>query len=285
VTIVLIGSSSAAGKNLDIPAYGGRAVADSALDPTYQDTVAALGAAQVSEKTIGHPDSYSARYATYLRQQRPGSKLLDLARSGASVCHFLPDNAAASADPAVLTDCDSLNLASTSVGPYPYLMHNITEALALGADAIILGHPSSKELGALLDPNGDGNTSDAGTGTIADVDEIVDMLEDAIAPAEAAGIPVWIASPNPTISGSTPESVAAALALKAAEEAAFGAYVLDFWTPRYDPVTGAASRASTLTDGAPNPALGGESGTHPSAEGDRLLFEVLVQADLLSELP
>jgi hypothetical protein len=64
LTVVVIGSSTAAGKNLDEPMHGGRAG--------------------------GLADTWASKYAAYLSSQRPGSRLVNLAQPGYGTYHALP---------------------------------------------------------------------------------------------------------------------------------------------------------------------------------------------------
>jgi hypothetical protein len=64
LTVVVIGSSTAAGKNIDVPMHGGR-----------------VG---------GMADTWPNKFAAYLSSQRPGSRLVNLAQPGYGTYHALP---------------------------------------------------------------------------------------------------------------------------------------------------------------------------------------------------
>jgi lysophospholipase L1-like esterase len=64
LTVVVLGSSTAAGKNIDQPMHGGR--------------------------SGGLADTWSSKYAAYLSKHRPGSRLVNLAKPGYSTYHALP---------------------------------------------------------------------------------------------------------------------------------------------------------------------------------------------------
>ena len=195
VHIVVIGSSTAEGKNLDEPMYGGR-----------------VG---------GLVDRWSDRYEATLVGTRPGSTVVNIARAGYATYSALPTGTA---------------IAATwppSTG-FPDPVRNITHAIGMAPDAIIVNMPLVRELLA-------GESLDA---LMANLHTMVDA-------AEAAGIEVWIATTAATAS-STATDIAAIRAANARTLTEFAPRVIDFH-PTCALASGAADPALRLSDASGHP--------------------------------
>lgn len=213
VFVVVLGSSTAEGKNLDHPEYGGETTLDS---------------------------SWVNRYDRHVASTRPGSPMVrNLAVAGYATWSVLPTG----------TPIPSTFRPMTG---FPDPMRNVTYAVSLAPDAILVNFPSNGDLTA-------GYT----------VDQIMANLETIRATAAAAGIPIWVTTSN-AVNGLTPALVTATRDLNARIVAAFGDHAIDFYTPRAN-ADGTPIAAYSLTDSTP----------HPNAEGHRLLFEAVVAANVL----
>ena len=183
VTIVILGSSTASGKNLDKPMYGGRE----------------------GDLKLAWPN----RYAEFLEETRPGSKVINLSKPGRVTYHAMPTG---TKNPEGIPD------------PDPSM--NVTAALKHGPDAIILAYP--------------------GIGEDSDLLEVISNV-DAIQTA-AGDVPVWVQTPQPAASMS-PETLAARLKFREMLIEKYGDRVLDFWTPLALSDNSAWDSRLGLTDG------------------------------------
>jgi lysophospholipase L1-like esterase len=130
--------------------------------------------------------------------------------------------------------------------------HNITAALALHPDAIVVNLPSNDAaMGVPVD------TSLANIAVVADQ-------------ARAAHVLFWVTTSQPR--RLPPEQVALLVAYRDRIRQAYGPQVLDFFTPLAGP------------DNLPRPALIQDDGIHPNPEGHRLLFEQVHVADLPAKI-
>ncbi len=127
---------------------------------------------------------------------------------------------------------------------------NITAALATDPDVVVIHYPSGGDL-----DNG------------IQVSEIIANLEVIAATAAAADVAVWVTTPNP-LSKTSPAKIDQFLDMRAQILTVYGDHALDFWAPRVGP-DGNALPEYTLLDGH-----------HPNAEGHRLLFELVVAAQI-----
>ena len=203
VKIVVIGSSSAAGKNL---------VEDGAL----------------------LSDRWSDRLAMYLSGIRPGSTVVNLAVPGTDTYYNLPTGTInPTGKPAVDTT------------------HNITAALALNPDAIIISHPADANKLSLT--------------------EAMANLQTIVATANAAGVQVWIATSQPIITNASTANTNIRLSYRTAIMQTYGTHALDFWSPMVNPDDTAIPSLLTAYDGI-----------HPSAAGHLVLFEQIKAANIPS---
>lgn len=212
VHVVVLGSSTAAGKNLDVPMYGGR-----------------VG---------GLVDRWSDRYLAALEAVRPGSTVDNLALPGQATYSVLPDG----------TVISTTWLPGTG---RPDPSRNITRAVSLAPDAIIVNMPLGRELGA-------GETLDA----------LMSNLHTLVDTAAAAGIEVWITTTAAAMD-STPAEIDAFRAANARTLAELGPRVIDFF-PVCSLASGAADPALRLSDTA----------GHPSAECHQRLADAVLGAGI-----
>ncbi len=204
VHIVVLGASTACGKNLDQPQHGGMAG--------------------------GLASSWVNRYADELLTARPGSMVTNLCQAGYNTYHAMPTG---TTNPPGMPMVDPAK--------------NVTAALALSPDAVIVAFPASDET--------------------SNIPEIVGNLQTIADTAAAADVPVWISTPQP-VEDMPPAALANKLQLRDDVLATWGDHALDFWAPlatpgdMWDP-------AKMLTDGV-----------HPNAVGHGLLLEVVSAADI-----
>lgn len=172
-----------------------------------------------------------ARYAEYLAVERPGSLVTNLAVSATTTFHGLP------------TGTDNPQ-GRPRVDP----AHNVSAALALAPDAIIVNYPSN-----------DAAFSYPSAETLANLHTVADV-------AAQAGVTAWICTSQPRRLGSA--GVTLLTDVRDAVLADFGERALDFWTPL------------AAADGTPLPEFNQGDGIHPNADGAELLFEVVQRADV-----
>jgi hypothetical protein len=127
---------------------------------------------------------------------------------------------------------------------------NVTRAIAEETDAVIIAYPSGGDL-------------DAGVS----IDAILTNLHTIADAAEAAGAAAWVTTPNPRGSVTVAQRTTTS-SFRTRVLSDFGDRAIDFYTPRAAP------------DGTPLPEYTLTDDTHPNAEGHRLLFELVVEADV-----
>jgi lysophospholipase L1-like esterase len=194
VTIVVLGASTAAGKNL----------------PENGDSLA---------------DSWVNRYTAYVTGLRPGSQIINLAVSGYNTYHGLPTGSA-----------------EVTGRPTPDIAKNITAAIATNPDAIITNY-----------------VGDGGFGN----DETMANLTVIAVEATKAGIPLWVATTQPSINGQTSTVIAERQDQSNRVIAQFESHAIDFWSPLADSSgSGLAARNLIQT----------YDYGHPNAEGRRDRF-------------
>jgi hypothetical protein len=216
LSVVVLGSSTAAGKNLDVPMYGGEATLT---------------------------NSWAHRYDRHLAATHPGSPaVVNLAVAGYSTWSVLPTG----------TVIPTTFMPGTG---RPDPMRNVTHAISLSPDVILVNFPSGGDLS-------DGYTP-------AQVVANLEAIRDA---AAEAGIPVWVTTSSPT-NDVSPSFVAATRELNRLTLEAFPDHTIDFYAARAAP-DGSPLAGTSLTDALP----------HPNAEGHRLLFEAAVAARVLERL-
>ncbi len=198
--------------------------------------IVVLGSSTAAGAGLTDPEtSWPRRYAAFLATQVPPARLTNLAVSGYSTFQVQPTGTTSpQGRPAVDPE------------------HNITAALALHPDAIIVNLPSNDA--AMNVPVAD---SVANIATVAKL-------------AREAHVELWVTTSQPRTL--PPDQVALILGYRDRIAHDYGAHALDFFTP----LAGA--------DNLPLPALNQGDGIHPNPEGHRLLFEQVRKADLPAEL-
>jgi acyl-CoA thioesterase I len=197
IHVVVIGSSSAAGKNLDEPQYGGA--------PGNQ--------------------TWSQLFQARLNAIRPGSRVDNLALPGTTSFEGMPTGTQ-----------------NPQGFPAPDPAHNITAALAAGADLVIVAY----QLGN-------------GASTL----QIARNLAAIWAAGAAAGVPVWVGTPLPRPSTTAPTELAQIVQLRSAILVNFPRDALDFWAQL------------ALTNGDPDPTLFLTNDPHPNQAGHFALAQLV----------
>ncbi len=175
--------------------------------------------------------AWVARYRVHLKAQNPAHRVTNLARGGYMTHQILPSGHAV-----------------PDGRPQPDTARNITQALALKPSALVINLPSN----------------DAANGVPAS--EQMANLQVVTERAEAAGVPVWIATPQPR--NFEPEKRQIQRDLLAATEARYGPRAVDFW------------RGLAAEDGTLRPEYDAGDGTHLNSRGHALLFERIAAANV-----
>jgi lysophospholipase L1-like esterase len=196
--------------------------------------IVVLGSSTAAGYGLRDPQtSWPRRYAAFLATR--GWKLSNLAVSGYSTYQIQPTGTANSPErPEVDRD------------------HNITAALALQPDAIIVNLPSNDA--AMTVPVAD---------SLANIKVVATKARD-------AHVLFWVTTSQPR--SLPPEQVRLIVDYRDRIKQDYGTYALDFFTPL------------AALDATPLPELNQGDGIHPNAEGHRLLFEQVRVADLPSAI-
>jgi lysophospholipase L1-like esterase len=124
--------------------------------------------------------------------------------------------------------------------PSPDLGRNITEALQLGADAVVINLPSNDQVNSYS------------------LDESLANYDVVIATAAAAGVPVWLSTTQPR--NTTAEIRAALMDMRDSTFTRWGDSAVDFWTDLANP------------DGTINPIYDSGDGIHLNDAAHGILF-------------
>ena len=198
--------------------------------------VVVLGSSTAAGTGPSHADSaWVGRYRRHLQAIDPQHEVVNLAVGGYTTYHLLPTGTA-----------------SASGRPAPDPERNITQALSLGPDALIINLPSN----------------DAAKGF--DVQEQLANYAAMLARAEAAGVPVWIATTQPR--NLDAEGRRAQEVMRDSTHARFGDRAIDFWT-------GLAEDDATI-----KPAYDSGDGVHLGDAAHALLFRRVAEADVLGAI-
>jgi lysophospholipase L1-like esterase len=178
------------------------------------------------------PDSaWVERYRARLERIDPAHRITNLARGGYTTYQIQPDG---------FTPPPDL--------PLPDGERNISRALSLHPDAIVINLPS--------------NDATAGYG----VDAQLANLDRVLAAATGAGIPVWISTTQPrNLSPSGRDNL---MAMRDSTFARFGNRAVDFW------------RGLAEAQGTIDPAFDCGDGIHLNDAGHRILSERVDSADI-----
>jgi len=173
------------------------------------------------------------RYRAYAQQISPNNQVINLAIGGTTTYHIMPDwFVPAAGKPATNPN------------------NNISEAIRLGADAIIVNMPSN----------------DAAFGfTPAEQMTNFRLLE---AVADSAGIPIWICTTQPRNFSNTQKNIQ--LAVRDSILNVFGPFAINFWS-------GTASNNNDIL-----PQYDSGDGVHMNNAGHRLLVNRVIAEDILA---
>ena len=195
--------------------------------------IVVLGSSTAAGTGPSHPDSaWVARYRRHLQALDPRHEVLNLAKGGYTTYHLLPTG----------TEPPERR-------PQPDPKRNITRALALDPDAILINLPS--------------NDAAKGFGVEDQLANYAVMLER----AEARGVPVWIATTQPR--NLDEAGRATQVAMRDSTHARFSGRALDFWT-------GLAEADATV-----KPVYDSGDGIHLGDAAHALLFRRVAEADVL----
>ncbi len=203
----------------------------STFSSTGPVTVVVLGSSTALGEGATDPfNAWVRRYRASLVQQEPANEVVNLAVEGITTAAVLPTGTSTGGRGAVDPE------------------HNITAALALSPDAVIVNLP----------------TNDTADGYSPD--ESLRNLQTVFDAASEAGVPVWISTPQPRALDATGRQ--ALLALKDLVVSTFGDRALDFWS-------GVAA-----FDGSIDDYYDSGDGIHLNDEGHRVLADVVLAADI-----
>ncbi|NOT34253.1 MAG: hypothetical protein HOP12_08810 [Candidatus Eisenbacteria bacterium] len=206
-------------------------------DPGTARRLVVLGSSTALGAGASTPDSaWVKRFEVALTALNPDHQLVNLATLGSTGYHLRPTGTSPPAG-----------------RPSPDTAHNITAALALDPDAIVISL------------SGDDVASGfASWEQIASFDSLLDR-------ADAARVPVWVATPQPRdLAPAARDSLAA---MRDYTFAKFGSKALDFWT------------SLATASGSIDPAYGSGDGVNPNDAGHRLLFDRVLAAGIVVASP
>lgn len=201
--------------------------------PTKKIVVLGSSTAAGAGATSGSA-SWVGKYTTYLQQLNPGNTVVNLAVGGTTTYHILPTGS------------------TTPSRPSADSVHNITAAIAQDPDAIIVNMPSN----------------DAAFGYSA-LEQQTNFQIIATA-SQAAGIAIWIATPQPRSLNDA--GVLVQTTVRDWVLSTYGSHALDFWTNIATPA------------GLPNPVFGYGDGVHLNNLGHQKLYNRVVGSGLWEEL-
>lgn len=175
------------------------------------------------------------RYRNYLQAINPSNIVTNLAVGGTNTYQIMPD------------------WFVPPVGrPNPNPTMNISQAITLGADAVIVNMPSN----------------DAASGFTAN--EQMFNFHTIVNTADSFNIPVWICTTQPRNFGAT--QIQIQLDVRDSVFSAFGSMAIDFWTNLAD------------TNNLPNPIYDSGDGVHLNDAGHHILFDRVKDKNILSQL-
>lgn len=207
--------------------------------PCYPDSsirVVVLGSSTAAGVGASVGDSaWVSRYAAYLQSLNPNNEVMNLGVSATTTFQIMPNGFV------------------PPVGrPSPDSEHNITKAIELNADAIIVNMPSN----------------DAFFGI--DAETQMENFKAIAADADSAGIPIWIGTTQPR--NLFPSQIQTQLSVRDSIFSFFGNFAIDFWTT----IAG--------NDNLPNPLYDSGDGIHLNDAGHRILFERVVQKNIPTQI-
>lgn len=205
--------------------------------PTPQPCrIVVIGSSTAEGVGVSTADSaWVYRYRRLLKDLHPANEVINLAKGGYQTCHLMPSGTLLPAG-----------------RPRPDTLRNITKALSLRPDAIIVNLPS--------------NDVAAGYG----VAEQLSNLDSIIRTGLSAGVPVWVCTTQPRHFSS--EKIFSQLLVREAIIARYGNRVIDFWEGIAEP------------NGLIEMAYNSGDGIHLNNRGHRKLFERVVEKNIPAAL-
>lgn len=211
--------------------------AGDSLHRTGKCRIVVIGSSTAAGAGAAHPDSaWVSRYRAFVQTLHPKNEVINLARGGYSTYHLMPATAPPPAG-----------------RPRPDTARNISKALALQPDAIILNLPS--------------NDAAAGYG----LDEQLSNFDAIVQTANGAGVPVWVCSTQPRHFSA--DKILLQLVARDSILLKYGAFAVNFWDDLAEP--------NGLLQGQVNCG----DGIHLNSTGHRLLFERIRGKNILQQLP
>lgn len=175
------------------------------------------------------------RYRRFVQGINPQNQVTNLAVGGTTTYHILPDNYVPPAG-----------------RPSPTPAKNISQAITLGADAIIVNMPSN----------------DAGSGfTVSETLTNFHILDSV---AAQAGIPIWICTTQPRNFSTAQRQVQ--VDVKDSVLVQYGQFAIDFWTPFADSTLGI------------DPVFDSGDGVHMNDTAHAILATRVIDENILSEI-
>lgn len=198
--------------------------------------IVVLGSSTAAGSGPSAPDSaWVNRYRKYLQQINPANQVTNLAQGGTTTYHIMPDW-----------------FSAPSGRPQRNTAKNVSQAIRLNADAIIVNMPSN----------------DAANGF--SVAEHLHNFRAIVATADSAGIPVWTCTTQPRNFNATKWQVQEDVRDSILQ--IFGARAIDFWT-------GLPSANNGIL-----PGFDSGDGVHLNDAGHRLLFKRVLGKNIVSQL-
>lgn len=189
--------------------------------------IVVIGSSTAEGYGVKAEESWVGRYSQYLKNIDPDNEVVNLAKGGYNTYHLMPTGF------------------SKSGRPDPDTERNITKAISLNPDGIIINLPSN----------------DAANNYSAE--EQMDNFEVMYSKAQEKGIPVWITTTQPRDKLNASQN-AIQIAVRDAILDTYGVYALNFWT-----------EITRIVDGQPKikTEYGYGDSIHLNPEGHRVLFE------------
>jgi lysophospholipase L1-like esterase len=198
--------------------------------------IVVLGSSTASGAGASPSDSaWVNRYRTYLESINPNNQVTNLAVGGTTTYHIMPDW-----------------FVPPTGRPQP-TSNNVSTAINLGADAIIVNMPS--------------NDAAHGFG----VDDQLSNFHTIVQTADSFNIPVWICTTQPKANFPLSKD-SIQVGVKDSVLSVFGSHSLDFWTTLATP----NNKLDSIYDSG--------DGTHLNNKGHALLFNRVVQKNILSTI-
>ena len=173
------------------------------------------------------------RYRAWLQSINPANQVTNLAQGGTTTYHIMPDWFTAPAG-----------------RPNANPARNVSQAISLGADAIVVNMPSNDAAN---------NFS---------VTEQMFNFRTIVASADSAGIPVWVCTTQPRNFGAT--QIQTQLEVRDSVHTEYGQFAIDFWNPF-------ASVSNTI-----DPLYDSGDGVHLNDLAHRFLFQKVRDENILS---